>query len=112
MRILATLALAPVLLLGGCATFQDKVNQIDPAVQQVLSTVSKITRSLCGFEPIAATIVNVLSGGSTVVPFQVAEQICAAVSAQALAADPHRSHKVTVTVRGVKITGILHPKTR
>lgn len=95
------------LSLSGCATLGGLPGQIDaavPQVQAVVSSVSAITRKLCGFEPIAATVVGVLTGGASAVPFDIASRICAAIATQPLAATGKRV-PVSVVVNGVRISG-------
>jgi hypothetical protein len=110
------LGLSSSLLMAGCAstgTFTGvDLTKIPEQGQVVLTEAGKIARSLCGFEPIAATIGNLISGGSTMGAFEIASMVCQAVKGAALAASPKKPTPLTVVVRGVRIDGILHPKHR
>jgi hypothetical protein len=107
-------ALVVGLSLGGCAALQEfggKVEAAAPQINAVVSQVAAGTRRLCGFEPIAATIVGAITGGAAAGPLEVANLICNAITSQPLAAAAGK-HKipVAVVVRGVRVEGYLLPR--
>lgn len=103
--------------LSGCLTLEEFTGRVDTAVPQVeavVSQVSAITQKLCGFEPFAATVLNLFTAGSLAGPVEIADRICAAIKAQPLAADLSVKKRipVSVVVQNVRVDGHLTIKTR
>lgn len=119
-NILRVLALTSVLALGGCEHLADftkgltaTVSQVEAVLPEAAGVVSKVvatTKRLCGFEPIIATVVGVLTSGANDV-FDVAKMLCNALSQQPLAATK-KKQLVVVHVRGVRVQGYYTPQSR
>lgn len=97
-KIITAFAVAGSVLLSGCGTTGGL-----PTNEQINTTVAQVqslTQTICAFVPTVSTIANILSGGASVSISEIANGICAAVTAKSLRRGGPRPNYKGVPIRG------------
>lgn len=103
MRTVFVLPIVCALALAGCATTGSTPGAPAGSVTSIVTQVQRVTRQVCGFVPVAKTIVGIFSagGGSAL---GIAQEICNAVTNNPMTEGP-RGGRTVPKVRGVAVRG-------
>ena len=85
--------------LAGC-----NLTQASAVTIQIVDAVQTATVAACKFVPTATTIVNIISAGSATVPSQIANAICAAVTAAPAPGAKLGAPEPSIVINGQTIT--------